>query len=65
MLRLEQSFIDAAQKAGNEWADKVAATNAKFKEILNHQRKFQMDMSVYSKMRTAPGARTAIGKILK
>ena len=65
MLRLEQSFIDTAQKAGNEWADKVAAENATFKEILNHQRKFQMDMSVYSKMRSAPGSRTAIGKILK
>ncbi|MGI9479799.1 MAG: hypothetical protein ACR2PI_24070 [Hyphomicrobiaceae bacterium] len=65
MLRLEQSFIDAAQKAGNEWADKVAATNAKFKAMLNHQRKFQQDMSVYSKMRSAPGTRTAIGKILK
>lgn len=30
MLRLEQSFIDTAQKAGNEWADKVAAENATF-----------------------------------
>ncbi len=65
MLRLEQSFIDAAQKAGNEWADKVAASNATFKKYLNHQRQFQKDMSVYSKMRTAPGARTAIGDILK
>jgi TRAP-type mannitol/chloroaromatic compound transport system substrate-binding protein len=65
MLRLEQSFIDTAQKVGNEWADKVAATNPKFKEILNHQRQFQMDMSVYPKMRVAPGTRTAIGKILK
>jgi TRAP-type mannitol/chloroaromatic compound transport system substrate-binding protein len=65
MLRLEQSFIDTAQKVGNEWADKVAAENPKFKEILNHQRQFQMDMSVYSKMRIAPGSRTAIGKILK
>lgn len=65
MLRLEQSFIDTAQKAGNDWADKVAAANPTFKEILNHQRQFQMDMSVYSKMRSAPGSRTAIGKILK
>ena len=65
MLRLDDEFINTAQKAGNDWADKVAATNPKFKEILNHQRQFQMDMSVYSKMRTAPGARTAIGAILK
>ena len=65
MLRLEQSFIDTAQKVGNEWADKVAASNPTFKEVLNHQRKFQMEMTDYPKMRTAPGARTAIGKILK
>jgi TRAP-type mannitol/chloroaromatic compound transport system substrate-binding protein len=65
MLRLEQSFIEAAQKAGNEWADKVAAGNADFKKMLNHQRQFQMDMTVYSKMRSGPGTRTQIGKILK
>ena len=65
MLRLEKSFIDAAQKAGNEWADKVAAGNPTFKKFLNHQRQFQKDMSVYSKMRSAPGTRTAIGDILK
>ncbi len=65
MLRLEQSFINAAQKAGNEWADKQAVGNAWFKKMLNHQRQFQMDMAVYSKMRSGPGTRTAIGKILK
>jgi len=65
MLRLEQSFIDTAQKAGNEWADKVAAGNPWFKKMLNQQRKFQQEMTVYPKMRIAPGARTAIGKILK
>jgi len=65
MLRLDQAFIDAAQKAGNDWADKVAAENPLFKTMLNHQRQFQMDMTVYPKMRTGPGARTAIGNILK
>ncbi len=65
MLRLEQSFIDAAQKAGNEWADKQIEGNAWFKKALNHQRKFQHDMSVYSKMRSGPGTRTAIGDVLK
>ena len=70
MLRLEQSFIDAAQKAGNDWADNVVKKepdNKWFKKMLNHQRQFQMDMSVYSKMRFQPGSRTAknIGPILK
>jgi TRAP-type mannitol/chloroaromatic compound transport system substrate-binding protein len=65
MLRLDAEFIKTAQAAGNDWADKVAATNAKFKEILNHQRQFQHDMTDYPKMRTGPGARTAIGKILE
>ncbi len=68
MLRLEQSFIDVAQKAGNDWADGVVKkepNNKWFKKALNHQRQFQHDMSVYSKMRSAPGSRTAIGKVLK
>ena len=68
MLRLEESFIKVAQKAGNDWADAVVTKepdNTWFKKMLNHQRQFQMDMSVYSKMRSAPGSRTAIGSILK
>lgn len=65
MLRLDAEFIKAAQKAGNDWADKVAAKNPKFKAVLNHQRQFQKDMTVYPKMRTCPGCRTAIGDILK
>ncbi|MCH8240568.1 MAG: C4-dicarboxylate ABC transporter substrate-binding protein, partial [Proteobacteria bacterium] len=52
MLRLEPSFIKAAQKAANEWADKQVAGNAWFKKMLNHQRQFQMDMQVYPKMRS-------------
>ena len=67
-LRLEQSFIDVAQKAGNDWADGVVKKepdNKNFKKMLNHQRQFQHDMSVYSKMRSAPGSRTAIGEVLK
>ena len=65
MLRLEPSFIKAAQKAANEWADKQVAGNAWFKKMLNHQRQFQMDMQVYPKMRSGPGTRTEIGKIHK
>ena len=65
MLRLDQSFIDAAQKAGNEWADKQVEGNQWFKDMLNHQRQFQKDMSVYSKMRSGPGTRQAIGEIIK
>ena len=65
ILRLDQSFIDTAQKAGNDWADKQVAGNDWFKKMLNHQRKFQSDMTVYSKMRSGPGTRTAIGKIHK
>jgi len=67
-LRLEQSFIDVAQKAANDWADGVVKKepeNTWFKKMLNQQRQFQQDMSVYSKMRSAPGSRTAIGNILK
>jgi TRAP-type mannitol/chloroaromatic compound transport system substrate-binding protein len=65
MLRLDTEFIKAAQKAGNDWADKQVAGNAWFKKMLNHQRQFQMDMQVYPKMRSGPGTRTAIGKIHK
>ena len=68
MLRLEQSFIDTAQKAANDWADGVVKKepdNVWFKKMLNHQRQFQADMSVYSKMRSAPGSRTAIGAVIK
>ena len=63
MLRLDQDFINTAQKAGNEWADKQVEGNPWFKKMLNHQRKFQQKMREYSKMRSAPGSRTAIGKI--
>ncbi|MCK5551307.1 MAG: hypothetical protein KAI41_12310, partial [Hyphomicrobiaceae bacterium] len=65
MLRLEPGFIKTAQKAGNDWADKQVAGNPWFKKMLNHQRKFQIDMKVYSKMRSAPGTRQEIGKIHK
>lgn len=65
VLRLEDSFIKAAQKAGNAWADRQVAGNPWFKKMLNHQRQFQMDMQVYPKMRSGPGTRTAIGKIHK
>lgn len=68
MLRLEDSFIKIAQKAGNDWADRQVKENPEntwFKKMLNHQRKFQHDMTVYSKMRSGPGTRTAIGDILK
>ena len=68
VLRLEQAFIDAAQKAGNEWADGVVKkepNNKWFKKMLNQQRQFQHDFSVYDEMRSAPGSRTAIGNILK
>ena len=70
--KLDEAFklVDAAQKAGNDWADNVVKKepdNKWFKKMLNHQRQFQMDMSVYSKMRFQPGSRTAknIGPILK
>jgi len=63
MLRLEPSFIKAARKAANEWADKQVEGNAWFKKMLNHQRKFQRNMQVYPKMRSGPGTRTEIGKI--
>ena len=52
MLRLEQSFIDTAQKVSNDQSDNVVKkepNNKWFKKMLNHQRQFQMDMSVYSK----------------
>ena len=62
---LEAKAEKAAQKAGNEWADKQVAGNDWFKKMLNHQRKFQQDMTVYPKMRSGPGTRTAIGDIIK
>ncbi len=62
MLRLEPEFINIAQKAANDWADEQVAGNAWFKKMLNHQRGFQRDMQVYSKMRSGPGTRTIIGK---
>ena len=62
MLRLEPSFIKAARKAANEWADKQVEGNAWFKKMLSHQRKFQRNMQVYPKMRSGPGTRTEIGK---
>jgi TRAP-type mannitol/chloroaromatic compound transport system substrate-binding protein len=63
MLRLDPEFVKVAQKAANDWADAQVAGNDWFKKMLNHQRQFQMDMQVYSKMRSGPGTRQAIGKI--
>lgn len=55
MIVLDDSFIEAAQKASDAWAEKQAAENEWFKRAYDHQSAFQATLSDWQKFRLPIG----------
>ena len=54
---LDSDFIQAANKAANEWADEQALEDDWFRRVLEHRRKFQKDMESWPQFRFPIGSR--------
>ena len=57
VVTLDSDFIQAANQAANEWADKQAAADPWFKRVLEHRRQFQKDMESWPQFRFRIGQR--------
>lgn len=57
IVQLDPAFIEAANKAANEWADNEASQNEWFKKTLDHRRQFQTDMETWPRFRFKLGVR--------
>ncbi|MFC3641345.1 TRAP transporter substrate-binding protein DctP [Aquibium oceanicum] len=54
-IKLDQSFIDAAQKASNDWADEQAGNNEWFKKMLESQRATLKKLDTWGEFRLPIG----------
>lgn len=57
MIKIDQSLIDAATAASNEWAVEQSASNDWFKRVYEDQSAFLAGLSGLSEFRFAPGSR--------